>query len=112
MVVTFKGKWRIWSHRDTRWNAEGTSEIGGDRMPEEVLAKGLNRPPPDLSLIPMAERAVVFKALSPIPQNRFGGCVEFMRSLARIYGMEFVVGQEGDRAGVAMRPLRNQHCIA
>ena len=77
---------------------------------EEVLAKGLNRPPPDLSLVPAPERAILMKALSPIPQNRFGGCAEFMRALARVYDLEFIVGPEAGRAGVALRQLRRmQH---
>ena len=51
----FMGKWVMWSDKDPRWNAEGTSEIGGDRMPDEVKAKAdelkktLGEPPDDLN---------------------------------------------------------------
>ena len=51
----FKGKWVMWSDKDPRWDTEGTSEIGGDRRPEEVeakiaqLKKRFGEPPDDLN---------------------------------------------------------------
>jgi hypothetical protein len=51
----FRGKWVMWSEKDPRWDAEGTSEIGGDRRPEEVNAKieelkqQFGNPPDDLN---------------------------------------------------------------
>ena len=74
---------------------------------EEVLAKGLNRPSPNLSLLPPAEQSVLLKALSPIPQNRYGSCVELMQALARIHDLEFVKGSEIVKSNVTVRPIRN-----
>jgi hypothetical protein len=54
MSVAFKGKWRIWSHKDPRWDSDGTSEVGGDRIPEEIavrigeFSRKLGSPPDDL----------------------------------------------------------------
>jgi hypothetical protein len=51
----FRGKWVMWSNKDHRWDAEGTSEIGGDRRPDEMIKmvekfkKKLGDPPDDLS---------------------------------------------------------------
>lgn len=51
----FRGRWVLFSTIDGRWCAEGTSEIGGDRMPDEVVAKveelkkKLGNPPDDLN---------------------------------------------------------------
>lgn len=50
----FQGRWKIWSNKDSRWNADGTSETGGDRRPEEMnekvkeLQKKYGTPPDDL----------------------------------------------------------------
>jgi hypothetical protein len=49
---TSDGTWRIVCDSDPRWNAEGTSEVGGDRPPDEMmekveeLKKKLGTPPP------------------------------------------------------------------
>lgn len=51
----FRGKWILWSDKDHHWNTEGTSEVGGDHMPEEIEAKieelkeKFGQPPDDLS---------------------------------------------------------------
>jgi serine/threonine protein kinase len=42
------------------------------------------RPPPDLSILPPAERAVVARALAQQPEARWPSCVEFMTQLGRI----------------------------
>jgi serine/threonine protein kinase len=79
---------------------------------EEVLKKGLRRPAPDLGLIPLQERAVVAKALSTAPQNRFTSCTEFVRSLARGYGIEPVTTGEGSWSHVQLKPIRMTQRIA
>ncbi|MFO0936907.1 MAG: protein kinase [Gemmataceae bacterium] len=90
----------------------GTFPFPPQPSQEVVLEKGLNRPPPDVSLVPPQERAVILKAMSTIPQNRYGGCAEFMRALAKVYDLEFVTGPEAGGVGVALRPLRNSQRIA
>ena len=46
------------------------------------LKKTFLRPPPDLSNLPAHERAIVSRALAPIPTNRFPTCSEFIAALA------------------------------
>ena len=80
---------------------------------EEILSKGgLHRPPPDLSLLPAVERSIIQKALSPIPQNRFSGCAEFLRTIAHVYGLEFVTGADAGGQPVAVRAIRHTQRIA
>ncbi len=42
------------------------------------------RPAPDLSMLPDAERPVVARALSPVPQDRWPSCKEFITRLAQL----------------------------
>ena len=46
-----------------------------------ILKKSFFRPSPDLSNLPAHERAIVGRALAPIPQGRFPNCSEFMAAL-------------------------------
>ena len=46
-----------------------------------ALKKTFFRPPPDLSNLPEHERAIVGRALAPIPQNRFPNCSDFLAAL-------------------------------
>jgi serine/threonine protein kinase, bacterial len=56
------------------------------------------RPEPDLSGLAPAERQAVARALSPIPQQRFLGCTEFMLALLPTLGMRAVRDDEtGER---------------
>jgi serine/threonine protein kinase, bacterial len=41
-------------------------------------------PEPDLSEVSRPERDVLRRALAPVPQDRWGGCVEMMQELARV----------------------------
>ena len=47
----------------------------------ETVKRGYQRPLPDLSLLPVKEQAVVQRALSPIPQDRFRNCTDFVNAL-------------------------------
>ncbi len=49
--------------------------------PPGALKKLFSRPPPDLSNLPVYERAIVCRALAPIPSNRFPNCAEFIAAL-------------------------------
>jgi serine/threonine protein kinase len=75
--------------------------------PDDVKKSGLHRPPPDLSLVPANERPIIAKALSTIPQDRYSSCAEFMRMLARVYGLEFITAPESGRVPVIVRPIRS-----
>jgi serine/threonine protein kinase, bacterial len=43
------------------------------------------RPRPDLSMLPVKERPIVARALSSMPQDRWGTCGEFIDRLAQLY---------------------------
>jgi serine/threonine protein kinase len=62
--------------------------------PKNVVMRGYQRPQPDLSLMPNAERAIVQRALSPIPQNRFSNCTEFVYAILTVQDLKFVRGDE------------------
>jgi serine/threonine protein kinase len=49
--------------------------------------KGYVRPDPDLSPLPRAERPILAKALSPIPQMRFPTCLDLMTALLNAAGL-------------------------
>lgn len=70
--------------------------FGGFPFPKTTDAKmGLNRPAPDLSMLPAAEQPVLLKALSPVPQDRFPGCRELMLSILRAQGLQVVRDIDG-----------------
>lgn len=50
--------------------------------PMNELTRGYVRPAPDLAHVSAAERAVLARALSPIPQTRFATCTAFVDALA------------------------------
>lgn len=55
---------------------------------------GYRRPDPDLSNLTPAERPIVGRALSPIPQQRYPGCTEFMLALLPTLGLRAVRDDE------------------
>jgi serine/threonine protein kinase len=54
----------------------------------ETLSRGFTRPAPDLSHVSVAERPALLRALSPIPQNRFGSCGELISALSAALGLK------------------------
>jgi serine/threonine protein kinase len=50
--------------------------------PPRTLDPGYVPPPPDLTEVTQAERQVLHRALAPVPQDRFGSCVELMHRLS------------------------------
>jgi hypothetical protein len=42
-----------------------------------------------------AERAPLLRALSPVPQDRYPTCGEFMSELLRAHGLKIVPGEDG-----------------
>ena len=51
------------------------------------LPKVFTRPTPDLSALMPAEQALLARALSPVPQDRFPTCSELTRGLLRAHGL-------------------------
>jgi serine/threonine protein kinase len=49
--------------------------------PPKDQLKNYHRPEPDLSMLTAAERPVLARALSPIPQNRYPTCLDLMAAL-------------------------------
>jgi serine/threonine-protein kinase len=63
--------------------------LRGGRLPFPPLPPSLRcyeRPAPDLTMLPEAEHAVVARALSIVPQQRWGTCGEFMARLSKLAG--------------------------
>lgn len=54
----------------------------------ETLSRSFVRPPPDLTCLPISERAPLLRALSPIPQNRYPSCAAFIDALKSATGMK------------------------
>ena len=61
-------------------------QLRGGRMPfpdpPQANLDQYSRPAPDLSMLPKNEQAVVARALSPVPQDRWPSCQEMMRQLS------------------------------
>jgi serine/threonine protein kinase, bacterial len=75
----------------------------------EAIKRGLNRPLPEVSLIANhVEQAIIMKALSPIPQNRFPSCLDFVRSLAKANDLEFYF-EADEKKPISVRPIRSSH---
>lgn len=55
--------------------------------PPPKFTKSYVRPAPNLSRLPAAERPIVAKALSPMPDQRWRSCLEFVTELLRVNGM-------------------------
>lgn len=53
------------------------------------------RPLADLSLLDEAERPAMLRALSPVPQDRYPSCGEFMSDLLQAHGLRVVPGENG-----------------
>ena len=77
----------------------GATVQGWEDDPEPAVL--VERPAPDLSLIENDERTALFRALSPVPQDRFPTCVELMNQLLKALRLEVV--REPER-GMKVRP--------
>jgi len=53
------------------------------------------RPDPDLSLIPADERPILCRALSVIPQNRYPSCIDFVKALIKVNGLQVMKLDDG-----------------
>lgn len=65
--------------------------------PPEALTKSFARPLADLSGVTEPERAPLLRALSPVPQDRWPSCREFMTAIAAAHGLKVV---QDDKKGV------------
>ncbi len=64
--------------------------------PPAQLAKSFARPLADLSGLPEEERPALLRALSPVPQDRWGSCKELMAALLKARGLKAVRATEAD----------------
>jgi serine/threonine protein kinase len=58
--------------------------------PPDQLTKTFARPPADLSLLNDAERPPLLRALSPVPQDRWPSCCEFMSAMLKAHELKLV----------------------
>lgn len=71
--------------------------------------KNYVRPEPELSLLPEAERPILARALSPIPQNRFPCCIEFMAAILKTMGLKAKTDSAGKARFIpASEPSQSQ----
>ena len=61
------------------------------------------RPEPDLSVLAPAEAAILVRALSPIPQNRFPTCTDLIQSILTVQSLKVI--REDDGRTVRIGPL-------
>jgi serine/threonine protein kinase len=58
--------------------------------PPDQLTKNFARPAPDLSLVTEVERSPLLRALSPVPQDRWQSCCEFMSAMLKAHELKIV----------------------
>jgi serine/threonine protein kinase len=58
--------------------------------PPRMPPKGFTRPAPDLSMVSIDEMTVLARAMSPVPQNRFPSCTEFMTAVLKALKLEVI----------------------
>jgi serine/threonine protein kinase len=68
--------------------------LRGGRIPftdcPTSFREAYQRPAPDLSMLPDAERPVINRALAPVPQDRWPNCVAMVDALARIHNVDLM----------------------
>jgi serine/threonine protein kinase len=57
-------------------------------LPPSELPRAYIRPAPDLSRLSVAEQAVLIRALSPVPQDRFPSCNRLTMALIKAHGLK------------------------
>lgn len=70
--------------------------------PSQAALKNYQRPEPDLSRLTPAERPVLARSLSPIPQNRYPTCVDLMAALLAAQSLWVERTEDG---GLKVRPV-------
>ncbi|MDB5307361.1 MAG: serine/threonine protein kinase [Gemmataceae bacterium] len=63
--------------------------------PAGDMPKSYLRPPADLSALLPAEQTVLARALSAVPQDRFGSCQEMIRGLLKAHGLKMSRSDDG-----------------
>jgi len=82
----FQGRLSDWT--DQYALAISYCELRACRLPftdtPATFVKNFVRMPPDLTMLPEAERPIVYRALAPTPQDRWPTCKEFMARLSKV----------------------------
>jgi serine/threonine protein kinase len=63
--------------------------------PPAELSRTFNRPHADLTGVLPNEQSILRKALSPVPQARYGSCREMMACLIRAHGLKAIAHEDG-----------------
>jgi serine/threonine-protein kinase len=62
-----------------------TGKVPFHDMPEQFV-HGYIPPPPDVTLLPVEEQAILTRGLHPVPSNRFSSCTEMINRLVEVVG--------------------------
>ena len=63
--------------------------------PPVPLSKSYARPAADLSGVTDAEQSILFRALAPVPQDRFATCHDMMTALLKAHGLKATRNEDG-----------------
>jgi serine/threonine protein kinase len=69
--------------------------------PPRVPGRSFTRPAPELAYLSAEEQPILSRALSPVPQNRYPNCVEFMNQILKALKLELV---QDPIIGLMVRP--------
>jgi serine/threonine protein kinase len=95
---------RLSNHTDQYALAVTYCLLRGGRLPfndtPSTFRADYTRPHPDLTMLPVAERVLVARALHPVPQNRWPTCGELMVRLTQIICGTTTVKKSGSWSGI------------
>jgi serine/threonine protein kinase, bacterial len=72
--------------------------------PPEQLSRSFARPSADLTALDEAERPALMRALSPVPQDRWPSCRDFMTAVLKAHGLKVVRDDENKPWKVMKEP--------
>ena len=108
----FQGRLSSWT--DQYALAVTYCQLRGGQLPFANSPDGFevasNRPAPDLTMLPRAERPILARALSVVPQDRWPSCMEMMAQLAALSeAREMSIGIPPIVDNVVENPLLLEH---
>jgi serine/threonine protein kinase len=95
----FQGNLSEWSDQFSfavTYHVLRTGTFPYPKPPPREQLKNYHRPDPDLSMVSPAERPVLARALSAIPQNRFPSCLDLMAGL--LVALDLRIERNGEGA--------------